>query len=205
MQYGGIILAGGRNSRMKRNKAWVDVGGKPIVVSILREMETMGIKVILVTNAPEEYAFLKVDMVSDLIPAQGPLSGIHAGLLSSTCQYNLVVACDMPFFKRELGATLLAQHDDFDAVVPLVRNRPEPLLAVYRRSVYTQIEALFAKGVRRCTALLPEISVHYVRESELQGIVDVDKAFFNVNTPADLERANLISFLGEDGRDEQTK
>src|SRR5690606_20588107 len=106
METTGIILAGGKSSRMGRNKALLDFHGQTVIETIANELQKIVNHLIIVTNNQEDYAFLQLPMVSDKWQGIGPLAGIHAGLSISKTEKNLVVACDMPFVSREIGSYL---------------------------------------------------------------------------------------------------
>jgi molybdenum cofactor guanylyltransferase len=71
----GIILAGGKSSRYGSNKALVKVNGARLIERAVRVMKAVFQQVILVTNAPADYAFLELPMVQDLIKGLGPIGG----------------------------------------------------------------------------------------------------------------------------------
>jgi molybdopterin-guanine dinucleotide biosynthesis protein A len=83
MNAAGIILAGGKSSRFKANKALAMIESQRLIDRIVAVLASVFPKIILVTNTPEQYKMLGVQMVMDIIPKKGPLSGIHAGLISS--------------------------------------------------------------------------------------------------------------------------
>ncbi len=193
MKAAGIILAGGKSSRFQENKAFVELASQRIIDRIIFTLKEVFPKVILVTNTPEEYQTLGVEVVSDLIPCQGPLSGIHAGLFTSPFELNFVVACDMPFVTGDLGAYLVkrATPDD-DIVVPVVNSYPEPLCAVYRKSCIPVIESRLEAGIRKVTSIYQLLRVHYVPEEELE-VFGGPETFFNINTREDLKKVFQMS------------
>lgn len=193
MKVAGIVLAGGKSSRFRENKAFAKMTSQYLIeriVSVLREVFPM---LILVTNSPAEYCCLGVEVVTDLIPGRGPLSGIHAGLVASPYSLNFVVACDMPFVSGTLATYLVSRATpDTDAVVPVIRGYREPLYAVYRKTCVAPVEAYLQKGVYKVTSFYDSIQVRYIFEKELAPFGGA-KSFFNINTREDLKRAHQIA------------
>lgn len=189
MEAGGIILAGGRSSRFKENKALVKVASQRLIDRIVGVLSTVFPSLILVTNSPLDFKGVRAEIVTDIIPGRGPLSGIHSGLIASPYDLNFVVACDMPFINARLVKYLIERaNPSFDAVVPVVRGYPEPLAAVYRRSCLPCIERFLLAERYKVTDFYHHIKVAYVKEEELASLIEPN-TFFNINTWDDLKKA----------------
>jgi molybdopterin-guanine dinucleotide biosynthesis protein A len=191
----GIVLAGGKSSRMGRNKALLELDGRPLIERVLESLDPFTDDRLIVTNAPEEYAHLGVTMCSDRILGQGPLSGIHAGLLAASGTLNFVVACDLPFVSR--GVLGLFHEEarandgcaDWDICVAESPRGPEPLLGVYARACAPVIERLLVRGKRRVVALHGAMRTRTLRFSEADLMRLGGDAFINLNTPDEYEQA----------------
>ncbi|MDH7576300.1 MAG: molybdenum cofactor guanylyltransferase [Bacillota bacterium] len=193
MEAAGIILAGGKSSRFQGNKAFAEIASQRIIDRIIALLRDVFPKLIVVTNSPSEYQDLEVEVVKDLIPCRGPLSGIHTGLIISPYALNFVAACDMPFISGALAAYLVKQAtSDDDAVVPLIRGYPEPLFAVYRKTCLPFIETCLQAGNYKVTSFYDSVRVRYVPEAELIPLGGL-KNFFNINTREDLKQASNIA------------
>ena len=190
---GVILLAGGQSRRMGTNKALLSLGGKKNMERIVDELSKVSqlSLPLIVTNQPEVYSWLGLQMTSDLYPGQGPLAGIHAGMLASEHKVNLVVACDMPFVSSNIARWLLEQVRDHHAVVPRITpNLLHPLFAVYHTEMCLQVlEDCLRAGRLRVTDMLHHLRVNYVNPMEGELGIDVDQAFFNMNHPHDYEQA----------------
>ncbi len=187
----GVILAGGKSSRMGANKALLTIGGQNLVQRLLARLERLCNRLVLVANDPDSYRGLEVPVVRDVFPGNGPLAGIHAGLSASTTPYCLVVACDMPYASVDLGGYMARQAPGYDVVVPAHQGGLEPLHAVYSRSCLPHIEArLTAGGQRdlRIISLYPDVAVRRVVEAEIRPFGDPGVIFCNINTREDYER-----------------
>lgn len=192
MEAGVILLAGGKSSRMGTNKAFLTLGKSAAIERIVQELSGMFAEILLVTNTPEEYKGLGLKMVLDEFPGCGPLAGIQVGLKNSSFTRNLVVACDMPFVSRELGAFIMDQCEGFDAAVPVQKQNVHPLFAAYEKSCIYYIEDFLQKGQYKLKNFLNAVRVNYVGESEIKKIVDPDHAFFNMNNQEDYMMAKTI-------------
>src|SRR5580704_16642455 len=99
-----FILAGGRSSRMGRDKAWLELAGQPLVLRLARAVEPL-VSAVTVIGPPERFESLGLAAIPDRIPARaasgesscGPLGGIITALNATQCSWNLVLACDLPY------------------------------------------------------------------------------------------------------------
>src|SRR6185437_9765564 len=108
---GGFILAGGRSSRMGRAKGLLAFGGEPLVVHAARLLEFVSEPRItpIIIGPPDVYANHGIRVVPDDGENLGPLGGISTALRIATCEWNLIVGCDLPFLTREWLEFLVAQ------------------------------------------------------------------------------------------------
>ncbi len=135
-----IILAGGQNRRIGIEKAFLAVGNKPIILRQIENLRKIFSEIIIVTNKPRLYKNLNAKIVSDIIPAKGPLGGLYTGLLFSNNIYNFVIACDMPFVDRTTILNFFKFLTKQDIVVPEHNGRIEPLFAFYSKNCLGYIE-----------------------------------------------------------------
>lgn len=185
----GVILAGGRNSRMGgRDKAFLRVEGQTVFARTLDVLRRCFAQVIVVSNTPEKYADFSVEVVGDELRGCGPLGGVHAGLGRITTPYAFVAACDMPFLHTEPIRYLVSRLRDQDAIVPRWNGDIEPLHALYAARLRDRIADAVAHGSRAMRDFLPQIEVEYVEEAALAEVTGAAEAFRNVNTPEDAAR-----------------
>jgi len=181
---GALVLAGGKSTRMGgMDKAFLRVGGEPVVARTLALLRGCFAEVVVVSNQPDKYSELAVVVASDEFEAAGPLAGIHAGMGRLSCPYAFVVACDMPFLRIEPIAYLIAAIRKQDAIIPRWDNDIEPLHAIYATSLRPRIADALSSGTRAIRDFLPTIEAEYVPESVLRGIAGAEESFRNVNTP----------------------
>ena len=91
----GIILAGGKSTRMGVNKAFLKIGGCTIIEEIFSKFKNIFSRVIIIANEIERFNFLGAQITPDIIPSKGPLGGIYTGLIKSSSFHNFVTACDV--------------------------------------------------------------------------------------------------------------
>jgi molybdopterin-guanine dinucleotide biosynthesis protein A len=189
MDAGAIILAGGKSTRMGTNKALLKIQDTPNVERIVNVLRPDFPHSVLVTNDPDHYHFLGVKTVKDYFPGKGPLAGIHAGLSASPYEVNVSVACDMPFVSAETALALVEKSQGYDAVIPVIGGKQQPLFAVYKKALIDVIEDKIKKDKLRMKDLLKEVNVLYVTEQELMVEDSFERIFFNMNHPYEYEEA----------------
>ncbi|MFQ3568760.1 MAG: molybdenum cofactor guanylyltransferase, partial [Aggregatilineales bacterium] len=97
------IVAGGKSTRMGRDKSFVPLNGRPLIEHVLERTRDLGqAETILIVNQPALYAHLGLPMFADLLPDKGSLGGIYTAIHHSGTPYTLCVACDMPFLNARL-------------------------------------------------------------------------------------------------------
>ena len=181
----GVILAGGRSSRMGSNKALLPYRGGRFVEAIHRLLGELFDEVLLVTNTPEQYAFLPCRKVADLYPGAGALAGLHAGLHHSLTPHVFAVACDMPYLNEELIGRLTGGRGPADVVIPQGDKGLEPLHAVYGKGCLVPMERALDGGRRRIVSFFPEVRVCEVSRDEVAELDPGFDSFKNINTPSD--------------------
>ena len=185
----GIILAGGESKRMGVDKAFMMVAGIPLVEHVLRALGPVVQQIIIVTNSPERYRTYNVRVVADRLERRGPLMGIYSGICSSESEYNVVVACDMPFLNARLLSYQMELAPGYDAVVPAFGKLIEPLHAVYSRNLLPVIEELIREDERRIRSIFGRANVRYVTEKEIDCFDPERRSFINLNTPQHYKEA----------------
>ena len=187
-----IILAGGKNLRLGRNKALEIIEGKSILERVLDRLTPISDYIIIVTSW-EQFdlpANEQVEVVADIYPEKGPLGGIYSGLMASKSSINVVVACDMPFLNTELFRYMISLSGEHDAVVPRLENRMiEPLHAVYSRKCLARIDEQVTNNRLSIHEFLDNVDVRYIEYEESRKIDPELLSFFNINYQSDLDEA----------------
>jgi molybdopterin-guanine dinucleotide biosynthesis protein A len=186
---GALLLAGGRSRRMPGiDKAFAEINGRPMILHVLDTLKTCFDAVSIVAKERSPYEGLGVAVIEDRLPVQSPLAGIHAGLAALASDYLFCCACDTPLITAALIKTLVDEiRPDGDVVVPRLGPYYQPLCAIYGRRCLPVIADLLASGEVKIDRLYPKVVVHEVPEHLLRLADPHLNAFFNVNTPDDLE------------------
>ena len=193
----GIILAGGLSRRLGRNKALERVGGERLIDRALGRVSAVADEVSLVVANRGQAAALSlpanVRVVTDEYPDSGSLGGIYSGLNAAGSDWGLVVACDMPFLNVGLLRRMLSLRAGFDVVVPRPEGWPEPTHALYRKSCLRHIRPRLEAGRFKIAGFFEDVRVRAVSQAEVAEFDPDRLSFFNVNTQADLERAEALA------------
>jgi molybdenum cofactor guanylyltransferase len=185
----GVILAGGKSSRMGQNKALLSLGGMRLIERVVGVLRQVFSELLLVTNTAESYADLGLPMVADVFPDKGSLGGIYSAIHAASTPFSFVVACDMPFLQAPVIRYLLAQIADCDVVIPDVHGELQPLHAVYSKACLPAILRRLEANRLKIVGFLPEVRVRTVQEDELQPLDPDGLAFQNLNTPEEFRVA----------------
>jgi molybdopterin-guanine dinucleotide biosynthesis protein A len=187
-----IILAGGKNLRLGRNKAIENIGNITLIERVAKRLRPLTGHYIIVTSGDkfELPGPCKAEMLADVYYGKGPLGGIYTGLLTARSSQNIVVACDMPFLNNKLLGYMLELSGDYDAVVPRLDNGMiEPLHAIYSKSCLGKMKEWLESDRLKIYRFLDAIKVRYVERAECQEYDPQLLSFFNINYQQDLDRA----------------
>ena len=191
----GIILAGGKNSRMQANKAFLEINGIRLIDNILAVYQKIFSEIIIVTNDPLSYTeFSDTVIVTDIYKEKGALGGIYTGLFYATNNYSFVAACDMPFLNKDFISYLTEQADRFDIVVPQLSEGFQPLHAIYSRNCLSHIKKLLIADKLKITGFYKEVRMLSIPEEKIRPFNHDGRLFLNVNTPEDLEKEQKRNF-----------
>lgn len=186
MRFDALILAGGKSSRMGRDKAGLELNGRTLLAHQIAVARALGAATVFISGrAGVDYARQDCPLLYDAWPEAGPLAGIERGLAGATTPLLLILAIDLPHLQRSTLHRLAAACRANCGAVPFHDGRPEPLAAFYPRSAHALAVQALANGhyavgdfVAACqTAKLVE--PHALRPEEIPE-------FANWNTPADL-------------------
>ena len=174
---------------MGTDKAFLKVDGVPMIEHVLRVLRTVVSRIIIVTNMPESYAAYDVEVVTDACNKRGSLIGIYSGLLKSKDEYNLVVACDMPFLNSRLLSYMASQADSYDIVLPKVGEFVEPLHAIYHKRLTTIMDSHIKRDQLQIRGIFSGLNIRYITEEEINRHDPERRSFVNLNTPKEYKEA----------------
>lgn len=153
----GYVLAGGKSSRMGRDKALLELAGKPLVLRAVEKLRLVCAEVSILGNREELEAY--APLVRDLHEGCGPLGGIEAALVHSTKAWNLFMAVDMPFLPVGfLDAWVSSVMERAGARVALftVDGRPQPALCLVHKEVAPFVTGAMQRGEFKLFPVLME-------------------------------------------------
>jgi molybdopterin-guanine dinucleotide biosynthesis protein A len=186
----GIILAGGKASRMGRHKATLRWQGRTLV-EIVRDTLSPLCGEILVVAKPEHQDLLSqvegVRLVWDPPGAHGPLAGIRAGLEAATSPHAFVTACDMPELDPAAVSLVLDQPTSWDVVIPVAQGIPQPLHARFSRRCLGPMATVLSGGASRVSSFFEEVQVLELPESRWQMVPGFSASLASLDTPEDWE------------------
>ena len=192
-----VVLAGGLSRRLGRDKAFEPIGNLPLIQRVLSQVSQISRHTIVVANDKKRETQLSgLDGISisiDKYPDTGSLGGIFTGIHASTTDWTFVVACDMPFLNIKLIRYIMSLKEGYDAVVPVIDWRPEPIHSIYSKDCLEHIEEKIANNELKITGFFDKISVRYVNESAINEFDPDHLSFLNVNNEEDLEKAINIA------------
>ena len=192
----GIILAGGRSSRMATPKALLPFGGEPLLVHVVRRLQPLFSELIVVAAPEQQLPQVPATIIHDDEPYQGPVGGLYYGLRRISYDCAFVTSCDAPFASVGLVSHLVRIRDHYDVVVPRWEGRYQPLFAVYHRQVVKVLGEQLEAGELRPVSLFEKVTTRVVDEEEVRRFDPEGASFINMNTPGEyaaaLERWNAM-------------
>ncbi len=191
MEVTGIILAGGKSSRMGADKGLQELCGKPLISYAVQVLTGLCDK-ILISSSSKAYEIFGYEVIADEFPGIGPMGGIYSALKQSKTEKNLVLSCDLPFVSAELFSFILKSANGFEVAVPYEGNRHyEPLCAFYRLSIVEKMAEYISNGNFKLPDLFEEIKINrLIINANLEFFHK--NLFFNVNSKHDLDAAEKI-------------
>jgi molybdopterin-guanine dinucleotide biosynthesis protein A len=202
-----IILAGGQSRRMGRPKAALMFGDSTILERLISELGR-DFDDILIMAAPAQsegfsierllrMASPSVHLLRDQNAYQGAAVALAQGLAAAANNVAFTCSCDLPLLRVEVVRALNQMLNGYEAVIPAIGGKPQPLCAIYRRDVAKVIETQLASGERRLTRITARLRAHRPGELQLREIDPDLRSFMNVNTPEDYNRALARRQLSE--------
>jgi molybdopterin-guanine dinucleotide biosynthesis protein A len=195
MELTGIILAGGKNTRIGEDKSFIKVGNRTIIERIVSTLSAIFHDIIIISNSPESYSSLNCKISPDIVQDKDSLGGIYTGLRVSSTDYNFFFACDMPFLNENLIKFMIHSIEDADIVIPRTSRGCEPLHAIYSKKCIPYIKKQIEKNNLRIIDFFPSVRVKEIEQRDIEKYGSLHTAFLNLNTRQDLLKAQEIEKL----------
>ncbi len=177
----GIILAGGKSSRMGSDKGFLSLNGIPFISLIIKTVKPFVDDIIIVSNNPD-YDIFNLKRVEDILKDAGPLAGLYSGLYHSETEKNLVLSCDVPLINGAILKKLIEGIDPEKDVVQLQsQGKTMPLIAIYKKHCMPRCLDLLQEGERRLREAVMQLETKTI---ELDP--DLEQYVRNINTKSQL-------------------
>jgi molybdopterin-guanine dinucleotide biosynthesis protein A len=188
----GIVLCGGKSTRMGTSKALLPFGSETMLQRVVRILGEVVAPMVIVAAADQELPALPRDVIvtRDEKEGRGPLEGLRAGLkaLPANVDAAYVTSCDVPLLVPGFVHQILDLAEGYDIAVMEIDGFTHPLSAVYRRSALPHVERLLAENRLRPVFLFEAVQTRRVRPDEMTADPDL-RTLRNLNTREDYARA----------------
>ncbi len=185
----GAILAGGKSSRMGRNKALLEFHGVRLIDRVASLLHSLFPEVLLIANDPHPYLHLGLPIIPDAFPESGSLGGIYTALQAAEASHVFCVACDMPFLSSEVIEALAALAQEADVIIPESGGELHTLHAIYAKTCLPFMRRCIESKRLKIVGFFPEVRVKVVSEDLLRRLDPDLTCFINVNTPEEFATA----------------
>jgi molybdopterin-guanine dinucleotide biosynthesis protein A len=190
---GGIVLCGGRSSRMGRPKAWLPFGPELMLQRVVRILSGVVSPIVVVAAIDQTVPELpaEVEVLRDEDDSLGPLAGLAVGLAALTGRARAAYAssCDVPLLEPAFVRFVVGALGDFDLAIPRDGQYHHPLAAVYRTHLEPAARRLVAEGRLRPVFLLEAARTCEIDVALLRSADPELRSLRNINTPSDYEAA----------------
>jgi molybdenum cofactor guanylyltransferase len=190
----GVLLAGGKSTRMGQDKRFLPIGGQTLLERGLCAMCALFQRVCVVIAQDSPFPPAQVPVFRDVVPDCGSLGGLYTGLREASTPYIFVAACDMPFLNANLVKYMIELREGADIVVASWKNRLQPTHAIYAKRCLASFEDMIRTHEMKIQNIFQHssLSVRFVTENEVSQFDPEGRSFININNTADLEAARLL-------------
>ena len=195
-----LVIAGGKSSRMGRDKRWLDLGGRSMLERCLRRIPTVFSERFLMmeANSPDIMQLAEncgFCIVTDEVQGRGPVEGLRLGLKHMSADWGLALSADMPFFSFSAIEPLFIRLSEIiskgerriKCILPTLDGRRQPLAGLYHKGLLTEIAQKIKRGERKLGAMAEAFETELV---EIHRYTEQKEYFFNVNTKYDYRLAS---------------
>lgn len=197
----GIILAGGKSTRMGANKSFLKIGGQTVIERITELMKSIFDTVIIISNTPAEYRFLNLPIFEDVYKGKGPLAGIHSGLKHSVTTKNFIVSCDIPLLNKSTIEYVTGYKTEKEITICRASGYLQPFAGMYSRALLNKIEKILSDNQEhinhtseaerkscKVMSFIKSSDAEILNPENIPGYTE--DIFMNINTPEEYQ--NLL-------------
>jgi molybdopterin-guanine dinucleotide biosynthesis protein A len=189
MTAGGIVLCGGRSTRMGVPKATLPFGPETMLQRVVRLLDTVVAPIVVVAAREQILPELPDGAIitRDEREQRGPLEGLRAGLraLPDSVDIAYVTSCDVPLLVPGFVSRMIELLGDHDIAVMEIDGFAHPLSAVYRRTTLPHVESLLAADKLRPVFLFDAVRTRRVQTAEMTSVDPELRTLRNLNTRED--------------------
>ena len=183
----GVVLAGGRSTRMGRDKATITYKGRSLVSHVLGRLAKHCRPLMAVTDRPVRLAGLSCLVVGDLTPGRGPLGGLQAACHHQPGRWLVLAACDAPLIEPGLIDLMINEaRPGVDVVACFWDGWVKPMPLVVAPGVRTRVDLRLEAGANHLRSIFQKNRMRVIGEDEVRKVDPEGRSFINLNTPADL-------------------
>ena len=202
MATAGIVLCGGKSTRMGTPKASLPFGPETMLQRVVRLLGAVVEPIVVVAARQQALPELPGDIIvaRDELEERGPLEGLRAGLkaLPNSVDSAYVTSCDVPLLVPGFVTRMIELLGDYDIAVMEIDGFPHPLSAVYRRATLPQVEALLERDKLRPVFLFDAVRTRRVRPEEMTSVDPQLRTLRNLNTRDDYRAALEEAHIGSE-------
>ncbi|MGC1205970.1 MAG: molybdenum cofactor guanylyltransferase [Flavobacteriaceae bacterium] len=178
----GIILAGGKSSRMATDKGFLLLNGKPFVQYSIDALKPL-VSEIMIVSDNQDYDIFGLKRINDITKNAGPVAGIYSGLEASSNEYNLILSCDIPLISSEILQQLIDNIDNESQIIQVEsQGKSMPLIALYKKELASTFDTFLKNEERRLRIVIKSCkSKNIILEKEHEF------STMNVNTQNELK------------------
>lgn len=187
----GVILVGGKSSRMGTDKALLKINGVSLIDRAISFCKVFFPEILISTNDISKYSFTEIECITDVYPKLGPISGIHSALISAKTKKIFVMSVDILFDEPRLIETLTDYQTEKVITIPVVEEIPQYVFGIYSKKVLRKIETeITINNMYSPKRLIKDVETELINFSSLDCFNKI--RFINLNTQADYELAKKV-------------
>jgi len=188
-----IILAGGKAGRRRGSKAFLKIGGVPIIKRQALILGKHFHDVIISCKSVKEYEFLGRRVVKDEYEEHAPIIGLYSALKASETDVNFCIACNLPIIHLDLIQYLMTRAAKAPAAAPESERGPEALYAVYRKECAETLVELIGGKEYSLPGMLKRLGAHIVPRKDVKIICGKMDALYRIENPEDVADLESLS------------
>jgi len=185
-----VVLTGGESRRMGSDKARIVLAGKSLLEHVLEQLEPLFSDILI--SVREKRADIHYPQIVDKTEERGPMVGIQSVLEQVKTDWVFVIACDMPFISTDLVQHLAGLRSEYDAVVPHVFDRPQPLFGFYNKTCLPMMEVRMKQGQRSMIQLLADLDAFELSEQQVRTIDPELKSLLSLDSLEDVKKVEDV-------------